>query len=75
MSHSFKCHVSLATPHGYHAMCPSPKVSCGIHMVMPCMDASKKVNFCLSWNPTKFYRVTRFREMNSMVKSVSSSEI
>ena len=29
MSLSFKCHVSLATPHGYHVMCPSPKVSCG----------------------------------------------
>ena len=37
MSHSFKCYVSLATPHSYHAMCPYPKVPCGIYMVMPCV--------------------------------------
>ena len=35
MSHSSKCHVSLATLRGYPAMCPSLKVPCGIHMVIP----------------------------------------
>ena len=30
MSHPCKCHVSLATPHAYHTMCPSPRVPCGI---------------------------------------------
>ena len=41
----------------------------------PTPDASKNVKFRLSRNPTKFDGVTRFREKNSMVKSVSSSEI
>ena len=49
-------------PHG-HAMC---------HLTL---DASKGVKFRLSQNLTKFDWVTRFREMNSRVKSVSSSEI
>ena len=29
MSHSTKCHVSLATPHDYNVMCPTPMVPCG----------------------------------------------
>ena len=37
MSQLSKCYVSLVTPHGYHAMYSSPKVSCGIHMLMPCI--------------------------------------
>ena len=37
MSHLSKCYVSLATSHGHHAKCPSPKVPSGIHMVMPCV--------------------------------------
>ena len=44
-------------------------------MCYPTPDASKNVKFRMSWNPTKINRVTRFREMNSTVKSVSSSEI
>ena len=44
-------------------------------MCHPIPDASKNVKFWLSRNPTKFDRVTRFRETNSKVKSVSSSEI
>ena len=31
-------HLSQFAPtHGYHAMCPAPRVSCGIHMVLPCI--------------------------------------
>ena len=37
MSHLSKCYVSLATPHGHHVMCPSPKVPSGIYMVMSCV--------------------------------------
>ena len=37
--------------------------------------ASNFVKIQLSQNSTKFDWVTRFREMNSTVKSVSSSEI
>ena len=44
-------------------------------MCHPTLDASKKVKFRLSRNPTKFDGVTRFHETNSTVKSVSSSEI
>ena len=33
VSHSSK----FATPHGYHVMCHSPKVPCGIYMIMPCV--------------------------------------
>ena len=29
MSHLSKCYVSLAIPHGHHAMCPSTKVPSG----------------------------------------------
>ena len=38
-------------------------------------DISKNVKFWLSRNPIKFDEVTRFRETNSTVKSVLSSEI
>ena len=61
------CHVSVPWgaiwhPHD-HAMChPIPGVS-------------KNMKFRLSLNPTKFDGVTRFRETNSMVESISSSEI
>ena len=75
LSHSTKCHESLATPHGYYVMYSSPMVPCVIHLWYPTRDTSKNVKFQLSWNPTKFDRVTRFRETNSMVKSISSSEI
>ena len=80
MSHSTKCHVSLATPHGYHAMCLSPKVSCGIHMWHyslwhPTPSALKNVKFRLSQNIMKFDWVTRFRETIPTVKSVLSSKI
>ena len=44
-------------------------------MCHPTPDALKKVKFQLSRNLTKFDGVTRFREMNSTVKSVSLSEI
>ena len=37
-------------------------------------DALKKEKFRLSRNPTKFDGVTRFRETNLTVKSVSSFE-
>ena len=31
-------HLSQFSPsHGYHAMCPAPRVSCDIHMVLPCV--------------------------------------
>ena len=31
-------HLSQFAPtHGYHAMCPAPRVPCGIHMVLPCI--------------------------------------
>ena len=43
-------------------------------MCYPTLDASKNVKFRLSLNMTKFDGVTRFRETNSTVKSVSSSE-
>ena len=46
-----------------HAMCHSTSYS------------SKNVKFRLSQNPTKFDEVTRFCEMNSTMKSVSSSKI
>ena len=46
-----------------HAMCHSTP------------DASKNVKFQLSRNPMKFDVLTRFCEMNSTVKSVSSSKI
>ena len=49
-------------PHD-HAMCHLTPV------------ALKYVKFQLSRNPIKFDGVTRFRETNSTVKSVSSSEI
>ena len=39
------------------------------------LNASKYGKFRPSWNPTKFDGVTRFRETNSTMKSVSSSEI
>ena len=78
MSHLSKCYVSLATPYDHHAMCSSPKVPSGIHMVIPCVtqhpDILENVKFRMSWNPTKFDEVTRFHETNSTVKSVSSSE-
>ena len=38
-------------------------------------DVSKNVKFLLSWNPTKFDWVARFRKTIPTVKSVSSSEI
>ena len=38
-------------------------------------DASKNVKFRLSRNSTKFDVVTRFRQTNSTMKSISSSEI
>ena len=75
MSHPCKCHVSLDTPYGYHAMYPSPRVPCGITMCHPTLDASKDLKFRLFRNPTKFDWVARFHETNSTVKSVSSSEI
>ena len=61
------CHVSLPLgaiwyPHD-HAMChPTP-------------DALKNVKFRLSRNPLKFDKLSRFCEVNSKMKSVSSSEI
>ena len=45
------------------------------HVYRPTSDASKNGKFQLSQNLTKFVRVIKFHEMNSMVKSVSSSEI
>ena len=71
VSHLFQVH------HMTLAMCRSLGVPYGIHMIMSCVtrDASKNMKFCLSQNLTKFNRVTRFRGTNSMVKSVSSSEI
>ena len=31
-------HLSQFAPsHGYHAMCPAPRVPCGIHMVLTCV--------------------------------------
>ena len=56
------CNVSISQgakwhPHG-HAMC------------YPTLGVLKNVKFRLSQNPTKFDGVTRFREMNSTVKSV-----
>ena len=39
----------------------------------PCV--SKSVKFQLSWNPTKFDRVARFRKTIPTVESVSSSDI
>ena len=44
-------------------------------MCHPTPDASKNVKFRLSQNPTKFDGLTRFYEINSMVKSISSTEI
>ena len=44
-------------------------------MCHPTPNASKNMKFRLSWNPTKFDGLTRFRETNSTVKSVSSSKI
>ena len=44
-------------------------------MCHPTPYALKNVKFRLSQNPTKFDEVTRFHEMNSTVKSISSSEI
>ena len=44
-------------------------------MCHPTPDVSKNVKFRLSRNPTKFDWLTRFRETNSTVKSVSSSNI
>ena len=44
-------------------------------MCYPTLDTSENVKFRLSWNPTKFDKVTRFREMNSKTKSILSSEI
>ena len=37
MSHLSKCYVSLVILHDHHAMCPSPKVPSGSHMVIPCV--------------------------------------
>ena len=45
---------------------------CGVHSMS---IASNFVKIRLSQNSTKFDWVTRFRETNSTVKSVSSSEI
>ena len=73
MSHLFKCHVSLATPHGYNACVHL--LRCHVASTWSSLDTSKNVKSRLSWNPTKFDRVTRFRETNSTVKSVSSSKI
>ena len=62
MAHKTPLEGAMWHPHD-HVMChPTPNVS-------------KNVKFQLSHNPMKFDRVTRFREMNSTVKSVSSSEI
>ena len=44
-------------------------------MCHPTPDVSKNMKFRLSRNSTKFDRVTRFHEKNSMVKFVSSSKI
>ena len=74
MGYLSKFHVSLATSHGHHAMCPSPKVH-GHAMCHPTPDTSKNVKFQLSRKWTKFDRVTRFRKTNSTVKLVLSSEI
>ena len=47
----------------YHTIChPTP-------------NTSKNVKFQLSRNTTKFDRLIKFREMNSTIKSVLSSEI
>ena len=62
----FDTWLNMSHSHKYttcHAMCyPTP-------------DALKNVKFRLSQNSKKFEWVTRFCEMNSTVKSVSSSEI
>ena len=58
------CHVATLS----HAMWHHP-------MRHPTPDASKNMKFGPSRNSTKFDWVNRFRETNSMVKSVSSFEI
>ena len=58
------CHVAVPG----HAMWHHP-------MCHPTVGTSKNVKFRLSRNSTKFDLVNRFRETNSIVKSVSSSEI
>ena len=58
-----QCEPFTQVHHMAHAMC---------HMTP---DASKNVKFQLSWNPTKFDGVTRFRETNSVVNFVLSFEI
>ena len=47
----------------------------GYAMCYPTSGVLKNVKFILSRNPTKFDGVTRFRETNSTVKSVSSFKI
>ena len=71
-SHSYPlslstCHASSSygamwQPHSYVMWHPTPRIL-------------KNVKFILSQNSTKFDWVARFRETNSTVKSVSSSEI
>ena len=36
VSNGYMHYVENATPRGSHAMCPPLRLSCGIHMVMPC---------------------------------------
>ena len=50
-------------------------VTCHITWLYPTPDASKDKKFRLSRNPMKFDWAARFHETNSMMKSVSSSEI
>ena len=51
------------------------KCNIGHVMCHPIPNTSKNLKFRLSRNPTKFDEVTRFRETNSTMKSISSSEI
>ena len=68
------CHVSLT----WISLCPAcicMHVDTWFSMCHPTPVVSKNVKFLLSRNSTKFVWVTRFRETNLVVRSVSSSII
>ena len=73
VSHSHKCTTWLmpcVTPLGFNLAS-----TCSCHVSPDTRGASKNMKFRLFRNPTKFDRVTRFHEMNSNVKSISSSKM